>query len=251
MHVCNIHWKSALLGKKTAMNVLLPETGEPPFPVFYLLHGRSDDYTAWLVNTRIESYAGRYPMIVVMPDGYLGFYTDIEGGPAYARHIGEELVDLVDRTFPTRAERAGRAIGGLSMGGYGALRVGLVHRNRFSSVHSHSGALMHGSRPAVDGREHIYPEVFGTDPQGTAHDLCRLAADAAKAGDAPAIRIDCGVDDFLIEDNRAYREALRKTGMPHTYEEHEGAHDWDYWDRHIPSALAFHARNLGIAASSH
>lgn len=247
MHTCNIHWKSGVLGKKTAMNVLLPETGDPPFPVFYLLHGRSDDHTAWLVNTRIESHAGKYPMIVVMPDGYLGFYTDIESGTAYARHIGEELVDLIDRTFPTRAEREGRAIGGLSMGGYGALRVGLGHRRRFCSIHSHSGALMHGSRRMTAGRERHYPEVFGPDPRGTLHDLRHLAEEAAKAGDAPALRIDCGVDDFLIEDNRTYIETLRGTGLPHIYEENEGAHNWEYWDRHIPAALAFHARNLGIA----
>jgi muramoyltetrapeptide carboxypeptidase len=63
------------------------------------------------------------PLIVVMPDGLRGFYTNNAGGPPFARYVGEELVRFVERNFPARPERAARAIGGLSMGGYGAMRL--------------------------------------------------------------------------------------------------------------------------------
>src|SRR2546423_1237759 len=136
-----VHWRSDILGKQTTTQVLLPDGGKPPYATFYLLHGLSDDSTMWLRRSRIEWYVRDLPLIVVMPDGYRGFYTDNEQGPAYARHIGEELPAFIERTFHAKAERGARAIGGLSMGGYGALRVGLGHANRFCSVNSHSGAV--------------------------------------------------------------------------------------------------------------
>ena len=116
-----LHWKSDILGKQTTAEVLLPETGKPPYATFYLLHGLSDDSTTWLRRTRLEWYVRDLPLIVVMPSGYRGFYTDNHQGPAYARHIGEELPTFVERTFHAKADRGARAIGGLSMGGYGAL----------------------------------------------------------------------------------------------------------------------------------
>src|SRR5258708_9071092 len=136
-----VHWKSEVLAKQTSMQVLLPSIGQPPFATLYLLHGLSDDSTIWMRNTRIEWYVRGLPLLVVMPDGYRGFYTNNEEGPAYARHFGEELVAFVERNFPARAERGARAIGGLSLGGYGALRVGLGYSDKFCSIHSHSGAL--------------------------------------------------------------------------------------------------------------
>src|SRR5438045_2340047 len=122
MALCEVHFFSKLLDKQVAANVIVPEIGEPPFATFYLLHGLSDDYMGWLRRSRIESYALAYPMIVVMPDGYRGFYTDNADGPPYGRYIAQDVLGFIDRTFPTKRDRASRAIGGLSMGGYGALR---------------------------------------------------------------------------------------------------------------------------------
>ena len=137
-----VHWRSDVLGKQTTMQVILPTAGSAPYPTLYLLHGLSDDSTIWLRRSRIEAYVRELPLIVVMPDGYRGFYTDNDSGPAYARHFGEEIPGFIERTFPARAARGARAIGGLSMGGYGALRVALGYPERFCSVNSHSGAVM-------------------------------------------------------------------------------------------------------------
>jgi putative tributyrin esterase len=254
-----IHWKSDLLGKQTTTQVLLPDAGKPPFPVFYLLHGLSDDSTIWMRRTRLEVYAANLPLIIVMPDGYRGFYTDNEEGPPYGRHFGEELPEMIERTFRAKSARAARAIGGLSMGGYGALRVALEYADRFCSVNSHSGALGWGGEPGVTAYRrtarvrgwsedfvHEMARIFGRSPRGTRHDPRHLARKAKRAGRLPKILIDCGTEDFLIEENRALHADLERMKVPHVYREFPGAHNWDYWDEHVREALAFHARNLGL-----
>ena len=244
MPLSEFRFFSRVLGKQAGAYVILPDKGEPPFATFYLLHGLSDDYTVWLRRSRIEEYVKDLPLAVVMPDGFRGAYTNNNAGPAYARYMIEDVVGGVERHFQLRAERSARAIGGLSMGGYGALRLGLGFPKLFSSVNSHSGALLWGSRPA-DGAE--FTRVFGASPAGTEHDLLALAARAKKADALPEILIDCGVDDFLFDDNRSFVESLKKMHVPHTYREFPGAHDWNYWDEHVREAIAFHAKNLRIA----
>ena len=247
-----LHWYSNILGKQTSAEVLLPETGQGPFATFYLLHGLGDDATMWMRRSRIEWYVRDLPLIVVMPDGYRSFYTHHEGGPDYARHIGEELPTFIEHHFQARAERSARAIGGLSMGGYGALRIGLGHADRFCSVNSHSGAVcwQDFSNPTLVARGRAFTDelrrIFGDDPRGSDHDLMVQARRSLAAGTLPELLIDCGAEDFLIEDNRTFHRELKGAKVPHTYREYAGGHTWDYWDTHIQNALAFHARNLQL-----
>jgi putative tributyrin esterase len=245
MSLCHLHWFSKTLGKQVGSFVILPDEGNPPFATMYLLHGLSDDYTIWQRRTSIERYAQNLPLIVVMPDGFRGFYTNNHAGPAYATYIGEELPSFIERTFPARAARSARCIGGLSMGGYGALRIALGYPDRFASAHSHSGAVMVGTRGWHRGDVES-DQIFGPKPKGSAHDLLALARKAKSKGPLPRLRIDCGTDDFLIDDNRTFHTELQRLKIPHEYEEHPGAHNWDYWDLHIQSALTFHARNLKL-----
>jgi len=159
----------------------------------------------------------------------------------------KDVVGLVDRTFPVRAERGGRAIGGLSMGGYGAVKLGLKHHETFASVNSHSGALAFARRTPED-RRGPSPEadaIFGETPKGGAEDPFALA-ERVDHGRLPALRIDCGKDDFLIEENRSFHQHLDSLHIPHEYEEFSGEHNWAYWDEHVRQAVAFHARNLGL-----
>jgi putative tributyrin esterase len=257
-----IHWRSDVLDKQTELQVILPRVGRPPFPVLYLLHGIGGDSTSWMRHSRIEWYLRDLPLIVVMPDGYRGFYTDNEHGPAFAKHIAGEMVNFVDRMFQTKAERSARAVGGLSMGGYGAMRLGLGFADKFCSVNTHSGALgrsnadfSHEAEEA--GRHKDKPkaflaelrQIFGARPNGTSHDILLLAQRARESGKLPSILIDCGTEDFLLEDNREFHRQLTAAGVAHEYREHPGAHDWDYWDRHIQGALEFHCRNLKVERS--
>ena len=248
MALCDLHWSSKTLSKHVGTYVLIPDDTPPPFATFYLLHGLSDDYTIWMRRTSIERYALRHNLMVVMPDGFRGFYTDNAEGPAYARYIGEELVELIERMFPAKRSRESRGIGGLSMGGYGALRIALGYPDVFATATSHSGAVIHGSRnhARVGGAlgKAEFHRIFGDDPVGTDHDVLALAQKARDAGRLPAMRIDCGVDDDLIADNRALHAKLDALRIPHDYDEFPGGHNWDYWDLHIQEALAFHAKHL-------
>lgn len=248
MALAHVHFYAKSIGKQVAMEVLLPDSGKGPFPVFYLLHGLSDDHTIWLRRTRIEMYVSGKPIIVVMPDGFRSFYTDAEEGQAFGKYIGEDLVDTVDTYFPTIKNRSGRAIGGLSMGGYGALRTALTYPEKFVSANSHSGAVLAGTQTWNKKDDAFHTEfrrIFGPKPAGGKHDLLHLAKSVSKKK-LPSLRIDCGTEDFLYKDNVEFHQKLDALRIPHEYEEFPGEHNWDYWDLHIRSALAFHARALGI-----
>src|SRR5579859_3914593 len=134
MAFCELKFFSKSLNKATAADVLLPECDSSgPFAVMYLLHGLSDDHTIWQRRTSIERYVADLPLIVVMPDGGRGFYTDAQEGAAYETAIVRDLVDYIDRMFPTMADRSGRCVGGLSMGGYGAIKLALKYPDLFCS----------------------------------------------------------------------------------------------------------------------
>jgi putative tributyrin esterase len=234
MAVAHVNYFDGPLEKQAAFLALIPESAATPgpYPVYYLLHGLSDDYTAWMRWTSIERYVRDLPLIVVMPDGDRCWYSDWPGGPAYERSLIEGLIPFVDRTFPTIASREGRVIGGLSMGGYGALKLALKYPYLFCSAVGHSGA---------------YARVrLGDQPLPPTDDPFALAACLAKS-DAPAIRFDCGTEDFLLDHNRDFDAHLTALGIAHEYEEFPGSHNWGYWDEHVQEAIAFHCRALGIA----
>jgi S-formylglutathione hydrolase FrmB len=244
MSLAHVNWFSQTLGKMVPTAVVLPDYGDGPFPVLYLLHGLSDDHTAWLRRSRLEWYCRELPLIVVMADGHRNFYTDNTDGPAYAAFFAVELPAFIERTFHARTDRAGRCVGGLSMGGYGAMRLALGHPERYASAHSHSGALLawryDENRTTLTRDEHR--RIFGAgSADGSGHDLIALAADARARGvELPRLRLDCGVDDFLLPVNREFAGHLKRLNVPHEYLEPSGAHDWDYWDLHVRDALKFH-----------
>ena len=164
MSLIEAHWLSPSLGKRVSTNLLLPDAGKPPFPVFYLLHGLSDDHSIWLRHTRIEQYVRDLPLVVVMPDGFRGFYTNNANGPRYADYITQDLPDFVERNFPVKSTRTARCIGGLSMGGYGALRIALAHPDRYVSANSHSGAVQPGEGNPLNNRSDNSPTTKPVSP---------------------------------------------------------------------------------------
>lgn len=247
MATCELHYFSAALQKQTACNVIIPEVPgfAGPYPVFYLLHGLSDDYSMWQRKTSIGRYVQMLPLMVVMPDGGRGFYTDAAQGFAYESAIVRDIIGFIDRTFHTRAERQGRCIGGLSMGGYGALKLALKHPDLFVSANGHSGAygFAHGQWRAEQDE---FIRIAGQNPTGGPDDVFALAQ-RAEAARLPALRFDCGTSDFLLDQNREFHAHLQSLNIAHEYAEFPGAHDWAYWDKHVQSALRFHAKHLGIA----
>ena len=248
MAFATINYFSRSLQKASSVNVVFPDDPNIPRPwsVFYLLHGLSDDHTIWMRRTSVERYAAGMPLVVVMPDGGRGWYSNALEGYAYEDDLIKDVVGLIDRTFPVKAERAGRAIGGLSMGGYGAIKNGLKHHDMFASVNSHSGAL--GTIRADPETKDLSPEferVFGKAPKEGPEDPFAIV-ERIDHGRVPALRVDCGTEDFLLDQNRAFHEHLETLHIPHEYQEYPGGHDWSYWDRHVQEAIAFHAKNLNL-----
>jgi putative tributyrin esterase len=238
-------YKSEALEKHVQAEVLLPDPKVAgPWHVMFLLHGLSDDQTIWMRRTSIERHVDGLPLIVVMPDGGRGWYSDAIQGYAYGTAIGEELPDLIRNTFPTRAPWA---ISGLSMGGYGALKLALRYPETFHSAVSHSGALEMARRPPHrgDAFDDEALRIFGEDSAGGENDLFALVG-KLRPSKMPLLRFDCGTDDFLIESNRAFDRHLQGLEVGHQYQEFSGGHDWGYWDEHVREGIAFHCRNLGI-----
>lgn len=248
------------IGKMTSLRVIVPENlGGGPFPVLYLLHGLSDNHTGWTRLTSLERYLAGVPLIVVMPDGGRSWYTDAGDGfhAAYETHIVRDIVNFTDNTFHTIAARQSRGIAGLSMGGYGAWKLGLKHRQLFGATVSHSGALGFASRDiealasSRDDRAWLreFMPIFGRDPRGSDNDIFALL-ETIPPEELPQLRFDCGRDDFLIEDNRRLHAHLQALGIAHQYEEHDGAHDWQYWDLHIRDSIEFFKSHLQPAATA-
>jgi putative tributyrin esterase len=245
MAFCELRYFSNALGMQTSANILLPDVSIPgPYSVMFLLHGLSDDHTIWCRRTSIERYVDGLPLIVVMPNGGRGFYSDAVEGFQYASAIGEELPRIVRSYFPTTDHWCAA---GLSMGGYGAVRLALDHPELFRSATSLSGALGFGHFAFMDGEKPNaeFVRVTGPEPTGGKDDLFAKFS-ALEPSTRPALRIDCGTEDFLLGQNRMFHEFLNESGFDHEYEEHPGAHNWEYWDEHIQPALAFHRRILGI-----
>lgn len=239
-----LHYFSPALGMHTAANVLLPESKlEGPFAVMYLLHGLSDDHTIWMRRTSIERYVEGLPLIVVMPDGGRGFYTDAVDGFAYEKATMEDLAGMIRKFLPVRDKWC---VTGLSMGGYGAVRLALRFPKTFVSAAAHSGAMDFGHWPELrEGTPDEFRRILGDSPAGGVNDLYTLASGLKKA-DRPKLRIDCGVDDFLIEANRSFDAHLTSLGYSHEYREFPGSHQWSYWDEHVQEAIAFHGKELGF-----
>lgn len=237
MPFARLQYFSNALAKGTSVTLLLPDAAvEPPYVPWLLLHGLSDDDKTWTRRTSLERYVEGLPVVVAMPDGGRGFYVDADA--AYYTALAEELPVMLARYLPLRE---GWAVGGLSMGGYGALRFALGRPDRFRSAHSHSGAVGFGHEARYAERPDIRRLLEATT-EGT-NDLYRLAGSASPR---PAVRIDCGTEDFLIEDNRAFSAHLREIGFEHEYAEYPGGHDWAYWDAHVREQIAFHRSSLGF-----
>jgi putative tributyrin esterase len=239
---------SAALERSMKYRVLLPENYDRSlqrYPVLYLLHGLGGDYTDWTTRSNVAEYSRSLPLIIVMPDGENGWYTNATDGTArFEDYILTDLQADVVKKFRTINSRYGRAIAGLSMGGYGALKMALKRPAAFSVAASFSGAFG-ASRDGelerlIGGAEaERLQRIFG--PAGsktrTENDVFSLAA-TLKPGGAPYIYIDCGIADHsLITANRELVAAIHETGAAYEYHEVAGAHSWDYWDRRIREFL--------------
>ena len=245
------HFFSETLALSVSAHVIIPQTGAAKrrlHPTLYLLHGLSDDHTMWMRRTSIERYAAERNLAVVMPAAGRSFYQDTSGGARYWTFLSEELPAIMRGFFPLSDKRADNFAAGLSMGGYGAMRLALSHPEKFAAAASFSGALDYVRRLRDSGKpgsrisKAEWDSVAGpgTNAAGTGSDLHFLAKRiASRRGLKPALWLSCGTGDDIIGDTRDFHIHLDALGCTHRYEESEGAHDWAYWDGQIKRAIAW------------
>jgi putative tributyrin esterase len=295
-------WSQAL-GIRKQFVVYLPPSYETNttrrYPVAYYLHGMWGDEWNWVrsggIDRTLDSLTARGlpEMIVVMPDGDDGWYTtwnnlgnnaDCRRGkppdrqnesvdaycvpwPKYDDYIARDLVARVDSSYRTIRSRDGRAIAGLSMGGYGAISLALAYPDVFSAAASHSGVvspLFSGPHPYAPPPRYasteaelrqnagkVWPAMvlaFGRDTTGWwPRDPGRRAARAVATDRTrlPALMLDVGVSDGLVDQSRDLHATLQRLGVPHAYAEWPGAHNWDYWRVHARESLQWIGGRIG------
>lgn len=248
MALLEINFFSDVLGMCTSMNVILPDYPSginSKHPTVYLLHGMSDDHTAWCRYTSIERYARERGIAIVMPETHLGWYTDMYMGNNYWTFLSKELPEICRSFFPgMSALREDTYAAGLSMGGYGALKCAVSAPETFCSVGCLSGALDIVPMAAEWKNENVtlWQDIFGPADQieGSKNDLISEASRLMKS-DLPKPKIFswCGTEDFLYKNNVETYNNLKALGFDITFEESPGDHQWKYWDEKIQRVFDF------------
>jgi len=233
---------SVALGQTKPYNVYLPPDWchLADLPLLVMLHGLDGDHTDWVNKGHLDQAADALilageikPLIILMPDGDNSFYVNGTYGE-YETYVVDELIGAVDAEFPTAATRDSRFIGGLSMGGYGALYLGLRHADLFSAIGAHSPAIL---RPDQS------PDwLYGPDQAlFKERDIISLIARDGWPEDV-RLWVDIGTSDrSLIRRVYDLLGELLNQSIP-VFEAHlwPGGHDWDYWSRHAPDYLRFY-----------
>jgi len=237
---------SDVLEVGTSMTVLLPQAGEhqigvetvgaagPP-PVLYLLHGLSDDATAWQRYTGIERYAAQLGLAVVMPQVGRSFYADEPTGGRHWTFLSEELPRVVESFFRVSTAREDTFVAGLSMGGYGALRWALRDPGRFAAAASLSGAL--DLSDLYEARRPLFDRVFGGRP-GPDDDVFAML-EQAEAPTLPSFYVGCGTEDELLPGTERFADAASARGCDVHVDLRPGGHEWDLWDPVVRDVLAW------------
>ena len=244
-------FKSHTLQQELEMNIIMPtdyrerRASSPP-AVLYLLHGLSDNHTAWQRKTRVEQYAADMNMAIVMPNVHRSFYLNTATGYHYFDFMAKELPKFIADTFNVSTARKDTFVAGLSMGGFGAFMLALSCPEMYSIAVAMSGALYmarsYEALPKNDGYDimrHDIENVYGAKGarRGGYGDLFTLAKQCATAAHKPILRQYCGTEDFLYNDNLTFRDFVESLSFNYEYSEWPGEHNWDFWDIGIVKAF--------------
>ncbi len=249
MALIHVNFYSKTLGMQRSMDVVIPQKAngigqgsaerEEKFPVLYLLHGGSDNHTIWQRRTSIERYALEKGLAVVMPATDLGFYADMKYGYDFWQFFSKEIFELVNEFFPgISTDRKDTFAAGLSMGGFGTLKLGIMCPERFGAVASLSGMVDLVSWYGGNS-DRQFELIYGTKEEvvGSINDLPYQMEQLITSGKSmPKFYMTCGTEDFLYPMNAAFRERF-KDRIDLTYHEEPGSHEWSYWDRNIQKIL--------------
>jgi len=257
MAFLQVNYMSRALNRATNFNAFIPmdtfENSEQvkstkPMRALYLLHGYTGGQFDWTCGARIQELSSKHNVAVFMPCGNNSFYLDDENKrELFGEYVGYELIKYTRGIFQLSNKREDTIIGGLSMGGYGAIRNGLKYSENFGSIIALSSALIINNIANIspDFRDDVadygyYTRIFGDLNQLQVSDknpeyLIRELKN--KNMDVPNIYMACGTEDFLLKENRAFHEFLLDESISREYEEGAGEHSWDFWNQYIEKAF--------------
>jgi len=221
-----------------------------PMKSLYLLHGYTASQWEWLLNSKVQDLALKYNIAIIMPSGDNHFYVDGKGtGNKYGRYTGIELVNYTRKLFGLSDRKEDTFIGGLSMGGFGAIRTGIKYSNTFGKLFALSSALIvngimnmpEGSSNEVADYDY-YSYVFGNldklkESENNPEYLLRLKKRNNEV--IPGIYMACGTEDFLLNPNREFYEFLKSEQVEATYMESTGNHNFDFWNQYLEPAMTW------------
>ena len=246
MALLHVRYESEALLMELGMDVIIPSKSQYPteqpreeYPVLYLLHGMGQGETSWQRYTRIERYVKDLDVVVVMPTGHRSFYTNTLAGNKYFDMMTKELPAVCRSMFPIKAGRENSFVCGLSMGGYGALKLGILSPETYSHAASLSGVVAlpeknHMNNP--DKRRELL-HYFGENLFDTEHDLLHMAQKQLDRGvDLPKLYMACGTEDSLYWTSQLFMSRFAGK-LDITYREGPGAHTWDFWDEYVQYVL--------------
>lgn len=230
----------------TSMTVVMPQrtesqigvdggSAEGPPPVLYLLHGLSDDHTAWHRYTAIGRYAEAAGLAVVMPAVHRSFYTNEAHGHRYWDFVADELPGVVQDFFRVSDRREDTFVAGLSMGGFGALKLALTFPERYAAASSLSGGLDLELILADPERSDLADRVFG----GELTEENDLFALLPRASGVPPLYLGCGTEDPLLGGTQRLAAAATAAGVDVTLDLRPGTHEWSLWDASIQDVIAW------------
>lgn len=240
--------KSAALRGRADITMWMPQDTTPAGLVI-LLHGVYGSHWGWSLRGGAHRTAARLiaageipPLMLAMPSD--GLWGD---GSCYVPHatqdferwIVEDVPGAARQAEPRLSDSAPVFINGLSMGGFGALRLGVKHAARFRAVAGHS-SITHLDQLASFMEEPVGP-IGGSAAERSV--LATIREHLQAGGSIPPLRLDCGTTDPLIEFNRALHRDLEALGVAHEYEEFPGGHEWPYWEAHLAETLRFFGRH--------
>jgi putative tributyrin esterase len=247
---------SPALAGRGDVTVFAPQVVESgsSVPIVLMLHGVYGSHWSWFLQGGAHQTAIRLteagcirPMLLVSPSD--GLFQD---GSGYLRHSGRDyeswiLVDVMEglrRSFPCADRQSSLFITGLSMGGYGALRLGAKYAGMFRGISAHSAITR------VEEMSDFVMDPFPFD-QLTSHETDLLGWLEGNRNKLPPLRFDCGTSDPLLEDNRLLHSELQVRAIPHEYVEFDSGHNWLYWREHFSSSLLFFENILRRADALH
>ena len=238
-----------LKGRGDICTFIPPNVGDDAtLPVVILLHGVYGSAWHWPYNTGVHLKANEMisrgelpPMVIAMPSD--GLWGDGSGylphhGYDFEKWIAIDVFDALQENIPGVQKHSPLFLGGLSMGGFGALRIGAKYGSRFKGIAGHSSITN-----LAQMRLFVEEDISGMEQQDEVDNDVFKTLQRCR-GQLPPIRFDCGSSDQLIEYNRLLHRQMEDDGIPHVYEEYPGKHEWAYWAEHVVDTLRFFAKQV-------